>query len=173
MLCNKCGANIPDGAQCCSNCGTPVQQTQNFAQNSYTPVPNYPQNNGYQTYNQFSGRVLEPRNFWLALLFSFLTCGIYLYYWIYTLTEDVNALSNDQNATGGGMVILLTLCTCGIYLYYWMYKQGERIDNAKMMRGMPADGNTGIMYLLLTFFSAGIVSYCLMQHEINKMISGN
>lgn len=169
MFCKKCGAHIPDGAQSCSNCGTPVNQTQNYA-----PVANYPQNNGYQTYNNYNtGRVLEPRSFWLALLLSFLTCGIYLYYWIYTLTEDVNTLSNDQNATGGGMVILLTFLTCGIYLYYWMYKQGDRIDNAKMMRGMPADGNTGVMYLLLTFFSAGIVSYCLMQHEINKMISGN
>lgn len=174
MFCSKCGANLPNGTQSCPNCGTPVQNpTQNLNQQAYVPAPNYQQqyNNRQTTFNQFSSHVIEPRNFWLSLLFSFLTCGIYLYYWIYAMTEDVNALSNEPDATSGGMVILLSFVTCGFYIYYWMYKQGERIDNAKRMRGMATDGNTAVLYLLLMIFGAGIVSYCLMQNEINKMVA--
>ena len=54
-----------------------------------------------------------------------MTCGIYGLYWLYTLTEDVNKLTGDPNATSGGIVILLSLVTCGIYSWYWLYKQAN------------------------------------------------
>lgn len=111
---------------------------------------------------------VEQKNIALCIILSLITCGIYGLYWMYTLTEDVNAISGDTNATSGGMVILLSIVTCNIYTWYWLYKQGDRIDNTKTMRGKPSS-STGILYLLLGIFGFSIISYALMQDEINKL----
>ncbi len=135
----------------------------NYNQPAYTPPPSYnPPNYGAPT--------VAPKNIVLCIVLSFLTCGIYLYYWMYCLTEDVKTLSGDTNATSGGMVILLSIVTCGIYAWIWMYKQGERIDNTKVRRGMPS-GSSPILYLILSILGVGIVSYGLMQNEINKLVA--
>lgn len=126
--------------------------------------PNYQQPN----YNQPVGRVVAPKNLALCIILSLVTCGIYSLYWLYTLTEDVNALSGEPGATSGGMVILLSIVTCGIYLWFWLYKQGSRIDQIKSSRGYPSS-NSGILYLILAIFGLSIVSYALMQDEINKL----
>ena len=61
------------------------------------------------------------------------------------------------------MVLILTLITCGIYGFYWEYKMGERVDAIKR-----EGGNTGILFLILSFIGLGIVGMCLMQDTINK-----
>ena len=67
------------------------------------------------------------------------------------------------------MVVVLTIVTCGIYAIYWAYKMGEKLDAAKQSRGIPAS-NSGILYVILYLFTGGIVSYALMQNEINKLV---
>lgn len=63
---------------------------------------------------------------------------------------------------------MLSIVTCGIYLWYWMYKRGEILDRAKAERGLPSS-NSGILYIILTFFGLGIVSYALIQNELNNL----
>ena len=103
-----------------------------------------------------------------CIILSIITCGIYGLYWIYKLTEDVNTLKGDPNATSGGIVILLGIITCGIYMWYWLYKQGDNLDQIKASRGLPA-GNSGILYLILAIVGLGIISYALMQNELNQL----
>jgi len=80
----------------------------------------------------------------------------------------VNTLKGDPNATSGGVVILLGIITCGIYMWYWLYKQGDNLDQIKASRGLPA-GNSGILYLILAIVGLSIVSYALMQNELNQL----
>ena len=115
--------------------------------------------------------MLPERNLAMAILLTIITCGIYGLYWCYTLTEDSNKISGDPNPTSGGMVILLSIVTCGIYSLFWIYKRGEIIDRFNMQRGLP-DGNNAIIYLLLSVFGFGIVSYALLQNELNKIATG-
>lgn len=110
--------------------------------------------------------MVQQRNIALCIIFSFLTCGIYLIYWHFCLANDVNTVSG-VNDTSGGMVVLLTFITCGIYGLYWAYKCGEKIDLAKQNRGINS-GNGGILYLIL-YILGGIIAYALIQNEINKL----
>lgn len=80
------------------------------------------------------------------------------------LNDEINPLAGEPNATSGGMVFLLTIVTCGIYSYYWMYKMGERCDRINMV-----NGNSNILYLLVSIFGFGIIAYCLMQDTLNKV----
>lgn len=135
MICPNCGSNNPDGTAFCANCGSPVsngapnngaippQAQPNFQGSApnggMTPPPVF---NG----NPFPGGHIEQRNIALCIILSIITCGIYGLYWIYKLTEDVNTLKGDPNATSGGIVILLGIITCGIYMWYWLYKAGRQ-----------------------------------------------
>lgn len=69
-----------------------------------------------------------------------------------------------------GIAILLTIITCGIYGYYWCYKQGEKLNEAKMQRGIMVDTSASVIYLVLSIFGLSIVAYALMQSELNKML---
>ena len=114
---------------------------------------------------------MEKRNIGLAIVFTMITCGIYGLYWLYKMTEEVHCLVGRRTTASGGMVILYTLLSCGIYSFYWMYKMGETMTEAKMMRGMHADQNSALLYIVLAIFALGIVSEALIQSSINDVIA--
>ncbi len=111
--------------------------------------------------------MIQKRSIVVAILLSFVTCGIYGIYWFIKLNDEANTASGTFG-TSGGMAFLFTLITCGIYGYYWAFKQGEKIDLAKKNRGMDS-GNSNIIYLILFLFGLGIIAYALMQNELNQM----
>ena len=45
---------------------------------------------------------------------------------------------------------------------------GEALDQYEISRGGMGGGHLGILYLLLGIFGFGIISYALMQSELNK-----
>ena len=83
------------------------------------------------------------------------------------MAEDLNRISG-KNDTSGGLVVLLSIITCGIYGWFWLYQAGDKINQGKMQRGVPADSSLGILYLVLGIFGFSIISYALIQNEINK-----
>ena len=104
-----------------------------------------------------------------AIIFSIITCGIYGIYWFIKLNDEINYLANEPDATSGGMAFVFSLISCGIYGIYWMYKMGEKLDGVAVSQGRPAQSR-GILYLILSIFGLGIVSYALMQDSINKSL---
>lgn len=112
--------------------------------------------------------MVQERNIAMCIVLSIITCGIYGIYWFVVLTDDVNTVSGTEGGTSGGMAFLFSIITCGIYSFYWMYKQGEKLDAAKSERGIPSS-NSGVLYLILSFIGLSVVSYALMQNELNKL----
>ena len=125
----------------------------------------------YNDLNTLRGYFIMKRNIVVAVLLSFITCGIYNIIWMIKLNDELNALANKQGATSGGMVILLMIITCGIYGWIWYYKMGENVDAIKSSRG-EASSNTPIIYLIIALFGLAIVNDCLMQDTINKSVEG-
>ena len=144
--CEKCGNKINEGAKYCDGCGAQVGFNE-----EYPSHPNF-----------------IKRDMVMAIVLSFLTCGIYGIYWFIVLSNDTNTVSNAENATSGGVAFVLSLITCNIYGLYWAYKQGEKIDKAKTDRGIPSS-NSGVIYLILCFVGLGIVAEALMQNELNSL----
>ena len=108
--------------------------------------------------------MLQKRNVAMAIVLSIVTCGIYSLYWFIKLTDEMNFVTGTQQDTSGGVALLLTIVTCGIYGYYWAWKQGDKLD-----KYYGTHGSRGVLYLILNFIGLGIVSYALIQDEINKM----
>lgn len=176
-FCPKCGANIPDGTRFCSACGTQIgaapNPQQSYTQQPYQAQQPYAQQAAYQQpqqpYGQPAGIHFGQRNIAVAIILSIVTCGIYGIYWLVKLADETNEAAGEPNATSGGMVFLLSIVTCGIYMFYWLYKAGEKINNAKRMRGLVTDNSAGVIYLVLAIFGLSIVSYALIQSELNKI----
>lgn len=147
MICTKCGYTQEDATDFCPKCGSPMQE--NAQQTNYNQQMNYSQQYGYNQQNGYNQQ--------------------YGY--------------NQQNGYGqpGGysfppirqkniaLCVVLSIVTCGIYLIYWMYKAGEKVAIIRRANGMQADSSTGVLYLVLSIFGLAIVSYCLIQNELNQV----
>ena len=110
---------------------------------------------------------VKERNIALCIIFTFITCGIYGIYWFVTLTDDMNA-AVGENGTSGVKAFVFTLITCSIYGLYWAYKMGEKVDTLKIKNGQPTSNN-GVIYLILFYLTGGLITYALLQNELNKV----
>ena len=153
--CAKCGTKLDDNASFCNNCGNAT--TTNEQVNVNVNVNNTSTN---------STPLVAKREIVLAIILSLITCGIYSLYWFIVMTDEVNKVSND-NRTSGGLALLYTILTCGIYGIYWHYKMGKQIYLSGQTYGKDISDNS-VVYLLLGLFGFGIVSYALIQNDLNK-----
>lgn len=111
---------------------------------------------------------IRKRNVALAILFTLITCGIYGIYWLVCVADDVNLAADKTDGTSGGLVLLFTIITCGIYGLYWAYKTGEALDDLRVKRGL-SSGSRSILYLVLNFLGLSIITYALIQSELNDI----
>lgn len=112
---------------------------------------------------------MKERNIALCIVFSIITCGIYGIYWFIMLTNEIVEVSEGKEYnTSGALAFVFTLITCGIYGYYWYYKMGKSLYATNKDKGIESD-DSSLVYLILGIFGLGIVSYCLMQSELNRL----
>lgn len=107
----------------------------------------------------------------LVVVLSIVTCGIYAFYWIYKMSEELQR-ATGKSSTSPGVELLLCIVTCGFYLIYWYYKYGKMITEAQELAGLRSEDNA-IRYLLLAVFGLSIVSMALMQSAANKIWEQN
>ena len=174
--CPNCGSELKDGLSFCTNCGAPLNASEQPQQNepNNQPETNYEMPKEEPTYeapnNQnMGGRpVVGNRNIGIAILLSFITCGIYGIVWYIGLVNDVNRICNDEKSSqSGGVVFLLTLITCGIYGIIWFYQAGKRMNTAGQKYGVDISDNSTI-YLVLAIFGLSLIDYCLLQADVNR-----
>ncbi|MFF2889417.1 DUF4234 domain-containing protein [Paenibacillus sp. NPDC057967] len=111
--------------------------------------------------------MIRQRNIALAIILTIVTCGIYGIYWFIVMTDEVGQLSGDPSFTGFKH-FLLTLVTCGVWSFVWAYQVTKQIEYAQLQRGFRPSDNA-LIYILLTLFGLGIVTYALVQSDVNKM----
>lgn len=114
---------------------------------------------------------MKKREIALCIVLSLVTCGIYSLIWLAFMVNDLRELANEQDKMGGGLVVLLSIVTCGVYGFYWYYQAGKSIEKAKYMRNMSSDNASGMIYLILGVLGLGLISMCLIQNEINNLIT--
>ncbi len=149
-FCANCGEKLENNPDFCSNCGFKVNSESNQKTN----------------YNNTTSPLLIKKDIVISVVLSLLTCGIYSLYWLVTMNDDANKVSN-QYETSGVMVILLTIITCGIYGIYWNYKIGQKLYEAGQRYSKDIKDNS-ILYLILSLFGFSIINYCLIQNDLNK-----
>lgn len=172
FYCQNCGAQLQDNTTVCPYCGAQIppvyrQDPQpNYQQPNYQQ-PNYQQPN-YQPVGGGYRANIKKRDIAVCVILSIVTCGIYGLIWFFYLVNDLNVAAQTPSDKTPGTVLLLTIVTCGIYGIVWVYQAGEKVDRIRQMNG-EAPSNSALVYLLLSLFGLGIVAYCLIQSELNKV----
>lgn len=100
------------------------------------------------------------------IIFSILTCGIYSYWFIYKLAQDVNVICEGDGRNTAGLIpfILLSMITLGIYTWFWYYNLGNRLaENAgRYNLAFQENGTTILLWLILGSFLCGIGPFVAM-----------
>ena len=109
---------------------------------------------------------IEERNIVVYLLLTLVTCGIFGIYWMIVILKDIATTSGED--INPWMVILLSIITCGIYGIYFSYQMGKYMVKAGENYNVKIEDNS-ILYLILTIFGFGIVTYCLVQNDLNTI----
>lgn len=114
----------------------------------------------------------EERRLWKYIVFTILTCGIYAYWFIYSIAQDVNIMCKDDGKQTGGLAkfILLSLLTCGIYAWYWYYALGNRLQENAPRYGLhfSENGTTILMWYIFGVLLCGIGPFIGMNILINN-----
>lgn len=165
MFCTKCGNQLPDESKFCPCCGEKIVRESSEEQAV----------NQTEYYGGYNRRIFIPlptdRSLLVYILLSIVTCGIYNYYYIHRLSEDMNVACDGDGDTTPGVVsfILLSIVTCGIYSLIWYYKLGNRLQINARRYGMEFSEN-GTSILLWTFLGAWLcgVGYFIAMYIIIK-----
>lgn len=122
--------------------------------------------------------MIAKKDFWVVLLLSIVTCGIYYWVYIYQMTRDVNRMAGeDGRGTDPAVVVILSIVTCGIYHYYWLYQYGNRMQDLGRANNILVEesGTTYLMWELLGLVICGIGSWVgiyLFIRNFNRLADG-
>lgn len=147
MFCPTCGSPLADGARFCPKCGTPVS------------VPAAP-SGGATNAPVYGPAVKADRSLLVYILLSIITCGIYGFWFVYSIAADTNRMCKDDGEKTGGLVayILLSFLTCGLYNLYWMYKLANRLAANAPRYGLyfQENGTSVLLWYLVGLLLCGL-----------------
>ncbi|MCP4036202.1 MAG: DUF4234 domain-containing protein [bacterium] len=105
----------------------------------------------------------------LYLVLSILTCFLFDLYWNYRQMEACNDLL-DRDEFSWWLWIFLVLITFGLYHFYYQYQMGRAIVEIQGRRGLPTTDGLPILSVVATLLGFGIVTDCIHQLEINRIV---
>lgn len=178
MFCPKCGTQVPDGAQFCTNCGAKLNDS-SFAERVNNSFESFSDATAEQVKNVYNdvksgiegtpnaGKLETNRSLAIYILLSLITCGIYGLFFIYSIARDVNTACEGDGQKTRGLVqyILLSIITCGIYPLIWEYSIGNRLAENARKYGMTfqENGTTILMWQLFGAMLCGIGPFIAMH----------
>ena len=135
--CAKCGAENKDEDIFCASCGEgfapqqPPMQDQQYQQQYYQPM------------QQYIGVTRDPV---MVIVLSIVTCGIYYYFWLYNVMNDLNRAAGREVINPGTFILLSIFCAP--MAYYVLYTVDKGLAEVSYREGIYYKENF-IMWLIL------------------------
>lgn len=105
------------------------------------------------------------RNVALGILFSFLTLGVYQYYWFYQTLKNVKALKGDGSDSVKELLLLIFL---PFYECFWWCTRGDALKEEFAARGYRFTGGS-VLFLILYLSGLSFVALALVQNDFNAI----
>lgn len=103
-----------------------------------------------------------------VILLTFITCGIYTFFWMYQTTKELAEYSED-NRLSPETSILLSILTCGLYQIYWWYRIADVFMGAQQRANMPRLSDNKILFVVLSLFGFDFINMAILQGDMNQM----
>jgi len=111
---------------------------------------------------------MKKRSIVAVLLLTFITCGIYTFFWMYLTRDEVKNYLKDASIEPGLEVLLTILCFP--YTYYWLYKCSKDIVKAEVKAGVAAPADNALLNIVLAAFGLFPVCMLIIQSQLNTII---
>ena len=105
---------------------------------------------------------IKERNIVTCILLTVVTCGIYGIYWMVMLAKEGVSVKDPADNALLEIVLMLFLPFLGLFMVEKKFAEGCAA------KGVPHSDNS-ILYLILGLVGLGIVGYCMLQNELNKL----
>lgn len=109
---------------------------------------------------------IKSRNIVVAIILTIVTCGIYGIYWGICMARDAVSVKDPSDSGVLEIVLILFLPFLGFFL------AEKKLAEGCAEKGIPHNDNS-IIYLILGIVGLGIVNYCMMQNDLNKLANAN
>jgi hypothetical protein len=106
----------------------------------------------------------------LYLILTLITCGLFNLYWNYLQMEACNTMLKRTEFKFWHW-ILFSILTCGIYHIFYQYQMGSAIVEIQKNQNKYVFESLPIVSIFTTIFGVSIVTDCVHQHEINKLVT--
>ena len=153
---------------------------QNYSQNGQNYNQNY--NQGGQGYNQnynpgFNGNQENsytgpvPAEFRVeksvaaCVVLSIVTCGIYAWFWMWGMVKKIRMVTGQTDDCVGEYLLLMLV---PYYNVYWVYTRAKKLYENAGFRGIQISDNS-VLFLILNIFGLSIVSFAMMQDQLNSL----
>ena len=116
----------------------------------------------------------QSKSLLIVAILSFVTCGIYLIYWVYITTNDINNYM-QQEYMSPSLATILSIVTCGLFLIYWFYKYGTIVFNDMSKKAnLDSYGESAAVLAILFLVPFGYVySVIALQNKLNIIYNIN
>lgn len=196
IYCPACGYPLADGAKFCPKCGAKVSSgalpgklsrgessvsqgssAKFFSNTAVEQVKNVYDDVKGGIKGEPNSKKLETNRSLAAYIFlTIITCGLYSYFFIYSLARDVNTACEGDGQKTQGIVgfIFLCLITCGFYSLVWQYSIANRLaENAqKYELCFQENGTTVLLWSslsLMTFFMSRLMIMNILIKNTNRI----
>lgn len=115
---------------------------------------------------------MQRRELVVTGLLTFITCGLYSFYWQYQTTQELKGVTGKSDLNPG-LELLLSIITCGIFGIYVRYRNAQLVtERMRSLRGAHDDNSTLVLVLDLASLVTGItfiIAILIEQDELNKL----
>ncbi len=116
--------------------------------------------------------VIQERSGLTVVLLSFVTCGIYYLYWMYTTDRELGEALDDPDIKPG-QDLLLTFVTCGIWSIYVEYRNAQKVYSALRAHDPQATDNSQMILICnvaaLFVGATWLLATYVLQEQLNKL----
>jgi len=105
---------------------------------------------------------IKKRNIVTCIILTLITCGIYGIYWVICMAREAVSVKDPSDSGVLEIVLMLFLPFLGFYL------AEQKLAKGCEEKGIEHKDNS-ILYLILGLLGLGIVNYCMMQNDLNKL----
>lgn len=105
---------------------------------------------------------IKKRNIVTAVILSIVTCGIYSIYWAIMLARESVSVNDSNDNALVEIILMIFLNFLGFFLAEQKLTKGCESKNI-------AHKDNSILYLILGLVGLGIVNFCMMQNDLNKI----
>jgi len=114
---------------------------------------------------------IQKRNPATCIVLFVITCGLYGYYWVYKISEDLDQL--EGTTSSAAMDMLACFLTCFLFLIFCGFKWSKQVNAIKQRYGMDPGKEHSLFLMIICVvlpMLGWVYNLCFIQDSLNEIL---